>query len=577
MRKLALLLPLLVACHTATPPSDHTMSSPPATTTPAAPVPSHANLGAKPDTPARLRQLPRTVIDYDRSLLGENDRQVVEKLIAASKAIDEIFWLQVSEENPSVLEQLAAQAAMSAPDRAAYDYFVANKGRWDRLDNNEPFIEPLGTAGAKPAGAAFYPPDITREEFERYVAAHPGQKEALQSLFTVVRRDGDRLVAIPYSRYYAEPLSVASQRLREAAAITTNASLRTYLEKLATALLTDQYRQSDMAWMDLQGPIEVVIGPYEVYEDELFNFKAAFESFVTVLDQAESEKLAVYGQHLPAMEQNLPIPEQHKNPNRGTESPIRVVQEIYTAGDARRGVQTAAFNLPNDEYVREIKGSKKVLLKNVMDAKYRQSGHPIGLRVLDESLTDSLSFDAFFNQVLFHELSHGLGPGLIAGPSGERVDFRLLLKNTYSTIEEAKADVLGVWNILYAQDRKLLTSFSEKQLFATYAGLMFRSMRFGVDQAHGRGNAIQWNWMREQGAIAISSPGRYTIDVARMKQATKGLATELLMIQATGDFDRARRLLDKYGVATAEIESVNAGLRDIPVDITPVFPAAGEQ
>ena len=411
----------------------------------------------------------------------------------------------------------------------------------------------------------------------RDVAAHPGQKSALEGLFTVVRRDGGNLVAIPYSRYYADQLQVAAARIREAAALTSNATLRNYLEKLAVALLSDEYRDSDMAWMDLAGPIEVVIGPYEVYEDELFNFKAAYEAFVTVVDRGESEKLAVYGQHLPQMEQNLPIPDEHRNPNRGTESPIRVVQEIFTAGDARRGVQTAAFNLPNDEYVREKKGSKKVLLKNVMDAKYRQSGHPIGLRVLDPSLARDLSFDAFFNHVLFHELSHGVGPGLIEGPDGQRVDVRLLLKNTYSTIEECKADVVRVWNILYARDRNLLSSFDETQLFATYAGLMFRSMRFGVDQAHGRGNAIQWNWMREKGAINPAAGGRYTIDIPKMKAEIRALSTELLMIQATGDLARAERLLERYGIATPEIHAVNATLEDIPVDITPVFPAAGER
>lgn len=577
MRKLAFLLPFLLACRTATPPGTETMSTPPATTSPAAPVVADNTLAIKPDTPARLAQLPRTVIDYDRSLLGENERQVVAKLIEASRAIDEIYWRQVAEENLVLRDRLAAQAAKSPLDRAGYDYFIANKGRWDRLDNDEPFIEPFGPAGAKPPGAAFYPPDLTKEEFEHYVAANPKQKDVLQGLFTVVRRDGAKLVAIPYSRHYAEHLEIAAARLREASALTTNASLRNYLDKLVVALQSDEYRDSDIAWMDLNGPIEVVIGPYEVYEDELFNFKAAYEAFITVVDRAESEKLAVYGQHLPQMERNLPVPDEHKNPNRGTESPIRVVQEIYTAGDARRGVQTAAFNLPNDEFVREKKGSKKVLLKNVMDAKYRQSGHPIGLRVLDPSLTKHLSFDAFFNHVLFHELSHGVGPGLITGPDGQRVDVRLLLKNTYSTIEEAKADVVGVWNILYARDRRLLTSFDETQLFATYAGLMFRSMRFGVDQAHGRGNAIQWNWMREKGAITPTSGGRYTIDIPKMKQEIRALAVELLMIEATGDLPRSQRLLDRYGVATDEITAVNATLKDIPVDITPVFPAAGER
>ena len=530
----------------------------------------------RPDTPQRLAQLPKTVIDDDRSLLDANEQQVVAKLIEASKHIDEIFWLQVSEDNPEIRRRLAANADRSPLDRAGYEYFIANRGRWDRLAEDEPFIAPFGPEGRKPPGAAFYPPDMTREEFERYVAAHPEQKEALQGLFTVVRRSGDELVAIPYSQQYAEHLTRAAASLREAAALTKNASLRNYLTKVADAFFKDNYRESDMAWMDLTGPIEVVIGPYEVYEDALFNYKAAFESFVNVVDRPETEKLTVYAQHLPAMERNLPIPDHYKNPNRGTESPIRVVQEIYTAGDARRGVQTAAFNLPNDEYVREVKGSKKVLLKNVMDAKYRLSGAPIANRVLHPSQRDLLSFDAYFNFVLFHELSHGLGPGMIEQPNGERTDVRFLLKETYSAIEECKADVLGVWNILYAMENDLLTSFTREQLFATYAGLHFRSMRFGVDEAHGRGTAVQWNWLREQGAIVPAENGTYRVDFTKMRDGVRSLATELLTIQATGDYARAQRLLAKYGVSTPEIESVIARLTDIPVDITPVFTAAGE-
>jgi hypothetical protein len=298
---------------------------------------------------------------------------------------------------------------------------------------------------------------------------------------------------------------------------------------------------------------------------------------VTVVDAAESAKLAAYAHALPDMERNLPEPEQYKNFSRGTESPIRVVQEIYTAGDARRGVQTAAFNLPNDEYVREKKGSKKVLLKNVMDAKYRQCGVPIAQRVLDPALLGGLTFDAYFNHTLFHELSHGLGPGYITQPSGERVEVRIPLKNLYSTIEECKADVLGVWNILYAQQHGLLTAFNDRQLFTTYVGLMFRSTRFGIGEAHGRGTAVQWNWVREKGAVTPESGGRYTIDFAKARDAVRDLATELLTIEATGDFNRAQALLNKYGVETDEMRSVDAKLKDIPVDIWPVFPAAGEK
>src|SRR6185436_4259791 len=419
--------------------------------------------------------------------------------------------------------------------------------------------------------AAFYPDDLTKSELEQYVAKNPKKKDELEGLFTVVRRDGTDFVGVPYHAYYLDYLEPAAKALREAAALSNNTSLKTFLTKRADAFLSDDYRDSDMAWMDLNGPIEVVIGPYEFYEDNLFNYKAAYESFVTVVDAPESAKLAAYAHALPEMERNLPEPEQYKNTSRGTESPIRVVQEIYTGGDARRGVQTAAFNLPNDEVVREKKGSKKVLLKNVMDAKFRQSGRPIALRVLDPSLVNDLSFDAYFNHTLFHELSHGLGPGFVTLSGGERVEARKALKELHSTIEECKADVLGVWNIEYAQTHNLLSSFNERQLFATYAGLMFRALRFGTGEAHGRGVAVQWNWLRERGAI-VPAGTKFTVDFEKMRAAVRDLATELLTIEATGDYNRAAALLAKYGKSTPEIETVSRGLSDIPIDITPVFP-----
>jgi hypothetical protein len=555
-RLLIVLLLVAAACQKAE------MTQP--TTTTQAPA---GSLTIAPDVAQRMAQLPRTVIDYDHALLDDNERQVVAKLIEASKQIDEIYWRQVSEKNPALREQLAKQGG------AAYDYFIANKGPWDRLKGDEPFI---GTE-KKPAGAAFYPPDMTKDEFEKYVAAHQNQKDELQGLFTVVRRDGANLKGIPYGTYYKDALDQAATHLREAANISNDGALKRFLSLRADALTSGDYRESDMAWMDLTGNIEVVIGPYEVYEDNLFNYKASFESFVTVVDKPESAKLAAYAHALPDMERNLPEPEQYKNPNRGSESPIKVVQELYTAGDARRGVQTAAFNLPNDEFVREKKGSKKVLLKNVMDAKFRQSGKPIAMRVLDPSLTSLVSFDAFFNHVLFHELSHGLGPGFLTGPDGKRVEVRIPLKELYSTIEECKADVLGIWNLMYAQKHSLMTAFDEKQLLATYAGLMFRSTRFGVGEAHGRGTAIQWNWLREHGAVTPAAGGKYTVDFAKSRDAVRDLATELLTIEATGDYARAKALLDKYGKETPEMTAVNATLKDIPVDITPVFPAAGEK
>ena len=622
-----LLLPLAVfafACQTTTPPAP--AAAPDANTASKATEKHSAHVGhlspliVAPDVEHRLAQLPRTVVAYDLTQLSESDRAVVAKLVEASKEIDEIFWRQVSEENPKWRETLAvasgapvvmavrpSEAAFpggtgfpqgpssvqrgpdisaaeigersrnasqsQAPLRAAYELFIANKGPWDRLKSDEPFI---GTT-KKPEGAGFYPADMTKEELEKYLAAHPNQKDELTGLFTVVRRDGVNFVGVPYSSYYRDFLRPAAARLKEAAALTSDESLKTFLNKRAEALLNDDYRDSDMAWMDLNGSLEVVIGPYEVYEDNLFNYKASYEAFICAVDAPESQKLARYAKALPDMERNLPEPEEYRNPNRGSDSPIKVVQELYTAGDARRGVQTAAFNLPNDEVVREKKGSKKVLLKNVINAKYRQSGEPIAHRVLDDSQVAMLSFDAFFDQILFHELSHGLGPGLIAGPDGKRIEARIPLKNLYSTIEESKADVLGLWNIAYAQKHNLLSGYDENQLYVTYAGLLFRSLRFGIGEAHGRGSALQWNWLREKGGINPNSNGRYTVDFAKFREGVKSLATELLTIEATGDYNRANTLLTKYAVETDEMKSVNKKLADIPVDITPVFPAAGEK
>ncbi len=539
---------------------------------PAAVVPEIAK-----DIDARIAKLPRTQIDYDHSLLDANESQVLQKLIEASKDIDALYYLQVAAENPKVHAELEAAAKTSKAHEAALEYFRINHGRWDRLAMDEPFVAPFGDAGKKPAGGGFYPTDMSKDELEKWIAANPGDKDAFQGLFTVIRREGGKLTAVPYSVEYKQFLEPAAAKLREAAAMTKNASLRDYLNKRADALLSNDYYQSDIAWMDLASPIEVVIGPYEVYEDGMFNYKAAFEAFVCVVDKGESDKLAMYEKHLPDMEKNLPIPDEHKNPNRGGASPIKVVQEAFTAGDARNSVQTAAFNLPNDERVREAKGSKKVMLKNVMEAKFKQSGNPIGLRVLDPSQTALINFDAYFNFVLFHELSHGLGPGMIKGPDGKRVDNRILLKDLYSSIEECKADVVGHWSLIYALDKGLIKSFNAEQLHATDAGLLFRSMRFGIDEAHGRGSAVQWNWYREKGAIVPGANGTFKVDFPKMHEAVKSLANELLMIEATGDYARGKALLDKYGVTNAEIDGMKEKLADIPVDITPVFAAAGER
>ncbi len=539
-----------------------------------APLAAAAALTFAPDIPEQLRKLPRTPIDYDHALLDERETRALAELVEASRPIGEIFLRQVSTNNPALRRQLTSEAERSAAGAAeALAYFRINAGPWDRLDGNAPFIG----SKPKPAGAAFYPPDLTKEEFERWVAAHPDDRKNFEGLFTVVRRDGRSLVAIPYAREYRSSLEAIAAHLRKAATLTGNASLDAYLGKRADALLSDDFYASDLAWMDLDSDIDVTIGPYEVYEDALFNYKASYEAFVTVRDKAESEKLAVYAKHLPEMEKNLPIPDQYKDSSRKFESPIRVVQEVFAAGDTRAGVQTSAFNLPNDERVRQAKGSKKVLLKNVIEAKFRVAGRPIADRVLDPGQLSSVSFDAFFNHTLFHELAHGLGPGFITAPDGRRVEARIPLKNLFSTIEECKADVAGMWILLQAIDEKWLTAFDADGLAATVTALFYRSIRFGVDEAHGGGAALQWNWFREKGAVVPAPNGRFRVDTAKFREAVRSLSSELLTIEATGDYTRAQKLLKDYSRSTPEMEAVNARLKDIPVDIAPVYVAAGEK
>lgn len=526
-----------------------------------------------PDIPEQLAKLPRTPIG-EGVRLDPREARVLAELIEASRPIGEIFLRQVSPKNPELRRRLTSESAHGVSGAAdALAYFRINAGPWDRLKGDAPFIG----AAPKPPGAGFYPPDMTKDELERWLGAHPGDRKAFESPYTVLRREGRGLVAVPYAREYRSFLDTAAAHLRRGAVLTGNASLRRYLEKRAAALLDDDFYASDLAWMDLDADIDAAIGPYEVYEDALLNYKAAYQSFVTVRDRPASEALAGYAKHLPEMEAGLPIPDEHKNTSRKFESPIRVVDVVYTAGDARTAIQTTAFNLPNDERVRQAKGSKKVLLKNVMEAKFRASGLPIAERALDPSELDRVTFEAYFDHTLFHELAHGIGPGIVTAPDGRRVESRILLKDLYSTIEECKADVVGMWTLLQGMDQKWFTAFDADTLAVTASALLLRSIRFGVEEAHGGGTAVQWNWLAKNGVIVPAADGRFRVETAKFREAVRSLANELLMIEATGDFARAERLLAEYGRLTPEMERLTAALKGIPVDITPVYVAAGEK
>ena len=532
---------------------------------------------------ARRARYADVTITVAEDAISKEDRAVMADLIRAAQVMTRIFWKQVSEEGLALRETLANEVKKANGPRKAYlaallDYLDLNAGPWDRLDSDAPFF----LCAKKPLGATFYPPDLTREAFNAYVAAHPSEREALESPFTVVRykEGGGRVLhAVPYSEVYRADLEEAASLLRSAAKKTRDPALARFLTARADAFLSNAYFDSDVAWLDLgsapadvASAIEVTIGPYEVYEDGLMNLKAAFEAFVAVRDEASSRELAAVAQMLDELEANLPLDDRHKNFSRGKASPIVVVNLVFAGGDAAKGVQTTAYNLPNDEKVRSVKGSKKVMLKNVAEAKFNKSLVPIAKTVMDQKLMPFIVFDAYFNHVLMHEVSHGLGPGIITAPDGSKRTVNQALRETYSHLEECKADVLGVWNTLYLIRKGFFPADLEQRLEATFLAGIFRSVRFGVEEAHGKANIIEFNYLKRQGAFTYDpATGRFGVVHERFEPAIRALAHDLLVIQAEGDYTGAQKFLDEYGRMPPEVSWALGRLAHVPVDIRPHY------
>lgn len=524
---------------------------------------------AEPDYDLQAQMAKLAVVEMapDTSYLSAEERQVVNLLIEASGYMSEIYKRQ------RLADYDRARGAVAMNRRADRDLlltmFDRNFGQWDELAELHPFwgAEPM------PKGAGFYPADLTREEFDAYLAAHPGEAAALTSDYTVVRREGERLVAVPYSKAYAEWLVPAAALLERASQVTTNPSLKKFLSLRAKAFLSDDYFESELAWMDLEGtPIEVAIGPYEVYTDRLYGKKTAFESFVTLKDPEASAALDKYKGYLRDMEANLPIPDEHKNFQRGFASPIAVADQIQGGGDNVPGVQTIAFNLPNDERVREAKGAKKVILSNVLGAKYDRILAPIGRLVLSERQAPLVVKKYMQLETLFHELSHSLGPGTIV-KDGRTTTVNAELKDRYSALEEAKADVMGVWNIVFMMEKGELPIAEKDKLWPTYFAGIFRSVRFGVTDAHGEGAALQYGYLKEKGAFRWdAAQGHYVIDPAKMEAGLKALLHDQLMLQALGDYEGTKAFFDRYAHLDEHAEAAIAAMEEIPVDILPVYP-----
>ncbi len=534
-------------------------------------------IATTPDLAALDRMIARFApveLRVDIAALAPGDRQALAKLIAAAHSIDDLFLAQYWSGDHALYAKLRQDATPLG--KARLRYFWINKGPWSALDDHQAFLPDV--PARKLLGANFYPEDMTKAEFEAWAKALPGQaKQDAEGFFTVIHRDGGKLHVVPFSKEYAADLARLAKLLREAAALTPNATLKHFLNLRADAFLSDDYYASDVAWMDLDAPLDVTIGPYETYNDELFGYKASFEAYINLRDDAETAKLQFFANHMQEIEDNLPLDAKYRNPKIGASSPIRVVNQIIAAGDGAHGVQTAAYNLPNDERVVEQKGSKRVMLKNVQEAKFRTTLVPIASRVLAPAAQGDLSFDSFFTHIVAHEMTHGIGPHRIT-VAGRSTTPRQEIKELYSALEEAKADVTGLFMLQHMYDRKLLPggAAAERKLYTSFLASAFRTLRFGLHEAHGKGMALQFNYLREKGAFTASGDGTFAVDFAKIKPAVRDLDRELLTLEATGDHGGAKAMLDRLGKITPELERAIGKLRDIPTDIDPVPVTANE-
>jgi hypothetical protein len=506
----------------------------------------------------KLAQYATVRLTTDLSKLSDNERRMIPLLIQAGREMDAVFWREAYGNRDSLLQSLS--------DPAVQRYVQINYGPWDRLDNNTPFVEGVGP---KPGGAGFYPPDMSKEEFEAAARKSPAVRRALQSQYTIVRRDSSgTLRAIPYREIFADQVRAAAARLREAARYADDSGLRRYLELRARALETDEYQPSDLAWLDMkQNTIDVVIGPIENYEDQLFGYKTAHETFVLIKDKAWSARLARYAAMLPALQRELPVPPVYKRERPGTDSDLNAYDAVYYAGDANAGSKTIAINLPNDEEVQLRKGTRRLQLKNAMRAKFDKILVPIADELIAREQRRHINFDAFFSNVMFHEVAHGLG---IKNTIKGKGTVREALREQHGALEEGKADILGLYMITKLHERGELAGQKLEDNYVTFLASIFRSVRFGASSAHGRANAAQFSFFQERGAFSRdTSQGRYKVDFSRMRSAVDSLAEQILRLQGNGDYAGVVRFMAERGKLSPSLQKdlERLGSTGIPVDI----------
>lgn len=500
----------------------------------------------------RLNQYTEFTLTADLSSLSDNQKEIIKLLIEAGDEMDKVFW----DQSYGNKETLLANTTEKEQQLARINY-----GPWDRLNGNEPFIDDVGE---KPAGANFYPPDMTKEEFESL------EDDAKDDLYTLVRRTGDGgLTTVPYHEAFAEQHQRAANKLEEAAKLAENDGLKKYLNLRAEALRTDEYQESDMAWLDMKdNTIEVVIGPIETYEDQLYGYKAAHETFVLVKDKEWSSRLSKYAEVLPELQEGLPVAEEYKQEEPGRDSDLNAYDAVYYSGDANAGSKTIAINLPNDEEVQLKKGTRRLQLKNAMRAKYDKILLPIADELIAENQREYLTFDAFFGNTMFHEVAHGLGiKNTIDGES----TVREALKEHASALEEGKADVLGLYMVSELRKEDLVEEGSIENNYVTFMASIFRSIRFGSSSAHGKANLIRFNYFKEQGAFTYDEDTQtYQVDFDKITEATNALSEKILTLQGDGDYEGVTKFVEEYGTVGEQLQQSLDHLSEqsIPVDVT---------
>jgi hypothetical protein len=523
-----------------------------------APPPDKGREETPADAAARLRRYTTVRLSTDVEALTDSERRMIPHLIRAAESMDRAYWEQAYGDKEKLLSSLESEAARR--------YAEINYGPWDRLDDDEPFIEGFEE---KPGGANFYPEDMTKEELETAAAESDERSKALESLYTMVRRDeGGDLQTIPYSVFFEEAFGAAAEELRQAAELAEDPGLKRYLELRAEALLSDDYRASDLAWMDMKdNTLDIVIGPIETYEDGLFGYKAANEAFILVKDREWSGRLSRYAALLPELQKALPVPDEYKQESPGLDSDLNAYDVIYYAGDANAGVKAIAVNLPNDEEVQLQKGARRLQLKNAMRAKFDEILVPIAEVLIAEGQREAVAFEPFFENVMFHEVAHGLG---IKNTLDGKGTVRSALKEYASATEEAKADVLGLFMVKELAKRGELDDAELRDNYITFLASIFRSVRFGGADAHGRANLIQLSFLEEKGAFLYDPETKtYRVELEKMEPAVRELASILLKFQGDGDYEGLGRFQEKYQVVSSRLqESLDrVAAKGIPVDV----------